>query len=131
MAPADYLHQMFSLEGKTVIVTGATGGLGKSIALAFTRAGAAIVSVELPSDPNSAALAMAVTEEGGSVRVFECNVADGGAVRETYAKMWETGVVPDILVNCAGTSIRKACEDTTDAEIDLVRLPSSSMSRTR
>ncbi|CAK7204030.1 hypothetical protein SEUCBS139899_006781 [Sporothrix eucalyptigena] len=121
MAPADYLHSMFSLEGKTAIITGATGGLGKSIALAFTKAGAAIVSIELPDDPNSSSLAAAINEAGGPpVRVFSCNVADGAAVRKAYAEIWAADIVPDILVNCAGTSIRRACEDTSDAELDLL-----------
>ncbi len=122
MAPSDYLSQMFSLEGKSVIATGATGGLGKSMVLAMVQARAKdIVSIELPGDKGSAALAAEVKEAGGSVRLFPCNVADGAALRATYSKIWEAGVVPDILLNCAGTSIRMACEDVTDEAIDLVR----------
>lgn len=121
MAPADYLNSMFSLEGKTAIITGATGGLGKSIALAFTRAGASLVSLELPGDPNSAALAEAVKAAGGpAVRVIPCNAAVGDDVRKAYAAMWAAGVVPDILVNCAGTSIRRTCEEISAEEVDLL-----------
>lgn len=52
----EYLHQTFGLQGKAAILTGATGGLGSSLAIALARAGASIGSIELPNDPNSAKL---------------------------------------------------------------------------
>lgn len=121
MSPSEYLHSVFSLEGKTAILTGATGGLGKSIALAFTKAGAAIISLELPRDPNSKALADAIAEAGGlPVKVFTCNVAVCDDVRKAYSEVWAAGIVPDILVNCAGISIRRTCEETNAEELDLL-----------
>ncbi|OAA59742.1 NAD(P)-binding domain protein [Niveomyces insectorum RCEF 264] len=120
MGSADYLKQMFSLEGKTAVITGATGGLGRSLALALAKAGASIVSIEIPNDPNSASLAAAVKGVGSSIQVFTSDLREISAVRATYSKMWEAGVVPDILVNCAGIARRNPCEDATDEDIDLL-----------
>ena len=60
---ADYLLQVFSLTGKTAILTGATGGLGTSLAVALAKAGASIVSIEIPNDPNSEALKKTILEQ--------------------------------------------------------------------
>src|SRR4051812_46245823 len=51
-----FLRSLFGLQGKTAIITGATGGLGSAIALGLAKAGANIVSIEMPNDPLSAAL---------------------------------------------------------------------------
>lgn len=116
----DYLQHMFSLEGKTAVVTGATGGLGRSLAVALAKAGASLVSVEISNDPNSAGLEAVIKELGCSFRKFECDLSNAAEVRSCYARIWEAGVTPDILVNCAGVMRRNPCEDATDAELDLV-----------
>lgn len=119
---ADYLQQIFSLTGKTAILTGATGGLGTSLALALAKAGASVVSIEIPNDPGSEALKKTISEEAGnnSVRSFTCDVAKTADLRACYASIWEAGIIPDILVNCAGVVRRSACEDMTDDDMDLV-----------
>lgn len=119
---AEYLLQIFSLTGKTAILTGATGGLGKSLALALAKVGASIVSIEIPNDPESDALKKTISEEArGSVRSFTCDLAKTADLRACYASIWGAGIVPDILVNCAGVARTDACEDATDDDIDLVR----------
>lgn len=42
-----YLKSLFSLEGRTALVTGATRGIGHGIALAFAKAGAQIILVQV------------------------------------------------------------------------------------
>lgn len=119
---ADYLLQVFSLTGKTAILTGATGGLGTSLAVALAKAGASIVSIEIPNDPNSEALKKTILEEASSsVRSFTCDVAKPADLRACYASIWEAGIIPDILVNCAGVMRTSKCEDTTDDDMDLVK----------
>jgi 2-deoxy-D-gluconate 3-dehydrogenase len=120
---ADYLQQTFSLDGKTAVVTGATGGLGRSLAAALAKAGAStIVSIEIPNDQNSPDLEATIKGLGRSFLRFECDLANNADVRSCYAKIWEAGVIPDILVNCAGVIRRKPCEDATDDDLDLVGL---------
>ena len=119
MSPS-YLESIFSLQGKTAILTGATGGLGSSLALALAKAGASIISIELPNDPNSKALAASIAEIGGSLRAFPCNLANKEALRACFKAIWDAGVVPDILVNAHGIQRRNTCEDATDDDLEQV-----------
>lgn len=118
---ASYLEDMFSLKGKTAIMTGATGGLGSSMALALAKAGASIVSIELPDDPNSANLVKSISDAGSTLQAFYCDLGSAEQLRACFGQIWDAGIVPDILVNSAGIARRNKCEDATDAELDLVR----------
>lgn len=114
------IQELFSLQGKTAIVTGGTGGLGLAMSIALAEAGADIVSIQVANDPRSDLLRDAMKELGRKLQVFETDVADSPKLRETFAKIWEAGVVPDILLNCAGINKRSHVEDFKDEDIDLV-----------
>ncbi|KAI9726376.1 MAG: hypothetical protein M1828_001650 [Chrysothrix sp. TS-e1954] len=112
---------LFSLTGKTAIVTGGTGGLGLAMTLALAEAGANIVSIQLPSDPLASSLHSAVTQQHGrQFSSYDCDVADSANLRAAYARIREAGVEPDILLNCAGIQRRGAAEEMDDATIDEV-----------
>ena len=113
---------LFSLKGKTAICTGGTGGLGLSMAIALAEAGADIVSIQIKDDPRASMLAEAVKECGRELKVFEADVADSPSLRACFAKIWDAGVVPDILLNCAGINRRAKVEDFTDENIDAVSI---------
>jgi NAD(P)-dependent dehydrogenase (short-subunit alcohol dehydrogenase family) len=88
-----------SLQGRTAIVTGAGGGLGRTHALLLARAGARVIVNDIPQ---SIAQAEAVVEEirsaGGLAEAAAASVTDEAAVAEMVA---QAGAV-DILVNNAG-----------------------------
>ncbi|KAF9893009.1 hypothetical protein FE257_012420 [Aspergillus nanangensis] len=111
---------LFSLEGKTVIVTGGTGGLGAAMSIALAQAGANIVSLQLPDDPLGKTFQEEIEKLHRQFSVFECNLTDPGSIREVFASMWAAGIVPDILLNCAGTNRRGKIEDISDEDINLV-----------
>lgn len=117
---ASYLESMFGLQGKTAIVTGGTGGLGSSMTLALAKAGASIVSIELPNDPLSKNLAASIAEIGGSIRTFHCDLAKKEDIRACFASIWAAGVVPDILLMASGIQRRNVCEEATDDDIEQV-----------
>jgi 7-alpha-hydroxysteroid dehydrogenase len=93
----------FSLQGRTAIITGGSGGIGRACALAFAKAGANIVIASLP--PDSIAPVVADVETLG-VKGFglALDVTDAEQVKalvdQTLAKF--AGV--DVLVNVAGGS---------------------------
>jgi 2-dehydro-3-deoxy-D-gluconate 5-dehydrogenase len=117
---SQFLTTLFALEGKTAIVTGGTGGLGKVMTVALAKAGAAIVSIEVPNDPNSALLSEAVVGAGSKITAFNCDLANPKDLRACYASIWDKGITPDILLNCAGVMRRDKCEDVNDDDLDLV-----------
>lgn len=93
--------------------------------LAMAESGANIVSIYPPGDPGQPRLEETIRSSvvGGSRKVvgFECDISDSQSLRDTFDKIWRTGVVPDILLNCAGLNRRGPIEEMTDEKIDLVR----------
>lgn len=96
------VSKLFSLAGKTAIVTGGTGGLGAAMTVALASGGADIVSIELPDDPSSKTIKEAVEKAGRAIRQYPCNVRDSKSLREVYQQLWSDGIKGDILLNCAG-----------------------------
>ncbi|ALL04347.1 short-chain dehydrogenase [Pedobacter sp. PACM 27299] len=101
---------MFSLKGKSAIITGGGSGIGKAISMLFAKQGANVHIIEL----NAAAAEQAVAEiqaAGGTADAYGCDVSNQEAVVEVFQKI---GAI-DILVNNAGIAhIGKA--DTTSEE---------------
>lgn len=94
---------MFSLIGKTALVTGASGGLGKAIALALHRQGAKVVLSGTKIDALTALKTELDAIDGGRAFVVTGNLSDP-AVPALLLKEAETqaGAGIDILVNNAG-----------------------------
>ncbi|KAH8889227.1 NAD(P)-binding protein [Thozetella sp. PMI_491] len=116
-----YLADMFSLKGKTAIVTGGTGGLGSAMVVALVQAGLSlVVSIELPDDPLSLEFEGKIHSFGTKIMPISCDLQNSASLRETYQMIWEAGVVPDILLNCAGLMRRDPCLDAMDDELSLL-----------
>jgi 3-oxoacyl-[acyl-carrier protein] reductase len=89
---------MFDLAGKTALVTGATGGLGGSIAKALQRQGATVAL----SGTRREVLEGLAAEIGERVHVLPCNLADKNDVEALVPKAEEAMGQLDILVANAG-----------------------------
>lgn len=105
----------FSLEGKVALVTGASYGIGFSIAKSLAGAGATIVFNDINQDLVNKGLA-AYEEEGIKAYGYVCDVTNEEAVNALIAQIEaEVGVV-DILVNNAGIIKRIPMHEMTAAE---------------
>ncbi|PPF77514.1 oxidoreductase [Subtercola sp. Z020] len=93
--------------GRTVVVTGAAGGIGREIAAAFDRLGADLVLVDVQVVPSALRHVVATVE--GDLRQPE-TVAE-----VVQAALSETGHL-DVLVNAAGVQLRKPAVDLVDDE---------------
>lgn len=89
---------MFNLEGKTALVTGATGGIGGAIAKALHGAGATVGI----SGRNEAKLQELAAELGSRVHVLSADLSAAGAGADLIARADEAMGQVDILVNNAG-----------------------------
>jgi len=106
---------LFSLAGRTALVTGSSRGLGNAIAEGFAAAGAALILNG--SDPGRlAAAALALRAKGYNVTEAVFDVTDESAVCDAFAKLDAAGIAVDILVNNAGIQLRKALVDLSVAE---------------
>jgi len=105
----------FSLAGKTALVAGASRGIGLAIAKEIAAAGAHTIL----ASRNVAALereAAALNAAGHSAEAFSLDVASDASI-QTCADRFPA---VDILVNVAGTNVRKRLKDFTQEEYDRI-----------
>lgn len=110
---------LFSLEGRVAVVTGASGGIGKAIALALATHGAEVlVAGRNPDKTREAAAEVAALGRKAVPCLLEIT-SRASAEAMAAAALKEFGRV-DILVNSAGMNIRKEILLITDADWDQV-----------
>jgi len=108
------------LEGKTAIVTGASRGLGRAIALAFAREGADVLVNYAAQEARAAEVAAAIERHGRRAILQRADVSDAAQVRAmVQAATAKFGRV-DILVNNAGITMPKGLLETSEADWDRV-----------
>ncbi|NNU33521.1 glucose 1-dehydrogenase [Mucilaginibacter sp. S1162] len=106
---------MFSLKGKSVVITGGGSGIGKAISVLFGTQGAFVHIIELNADAANETVDQ-IVNNGGKAISYSCNVSDQQQIVKTYN---EIGVI-DILVNNAGIA-HIGVADTTSEE-DFTRI---------
>jgi len=94
----------------TVLVTGASRGIGRAVALRFAREGYEVLAVARSQDDLDA-LAVEIRDEGGLCTGYALDVADRAAVAATL-----TGLDVDVLVNNAGVGVLKPFVELTAEE---------------
>ena len=101
---------MFSLKGKTALVTGARTGIGKAIAVGLAQAGADLVV--LGHSPDFAEVKAEAEAAGASVETMIVDLADPDAVEPALAELLTRREV-DVLVNNAGIIHRQPATDVS------------------
>jgi NAD(P)-dependent dehydrogenase (short-subunit alcohol dehydrogenase family) len=101
-----------NLSGKTAIITGASKGLGKAMALALGSAGANIALVSRDANQLNEAL-RAVQSVGGKAAIFPADVSEEEQVRKLERDVIATFTDVHILINNAGINLRKQLVEFT------------------
>jgi 2-deoxy-D-gluconate 3-dehydrogenase len=109
--------KMFSLEGKTALVTGANTGLGQGICEAYAGAGANVIGVARRSCEETA---KAIAEIGGSFTEIIADLSDLAVIPAIVEKAIAAYGRVDILVNNAGIIKRCDAADVTVEDWDAV-----------
>ena len=111
------------LSGKTAVVTGASRGIGKAIALKLASQGAAVVVNYNGSEEKAREVEQEIQAQGGTASVYQCNVADYGQCETFIQDVIKQYGRLDILVNNAGITkdglLMKMTEEDFDQVMDI------------
>jgi 3-oxoacyl-[acyl-carrier protein] reductase len=108
------------LVGKTVLITGASRGLGKAVALGFAEKGADILVNYVRDTTAAEATAKAIRELGRRAHIVQANAAERNDVRRMFAEAINAFGRIDILVNNAGVNKRGWFQEITDEDWDMI-----------
>jgi len=111
-----------SLSGKVALITGASRGLGKAIAVKLASEGAKVAINYLSNDTEAAAVLNIIKTSGGEAALYKANITDAAAVREITRQIIKQWGKIDILVNNAGitrdTLLPRMSDDSWDEVIN-------------
>jgi NAD(P)-dependent dehydrogenase (short-subunit alcohol dehydrogenase family) len=108
------------VSGKTVLVTGASYGLGEATARKLGAAGATVLLVARSAD-RLAALAASINAGGGCAAAYPADLADETAVAALAERLTENHPPMDVVVSNAGKSIRRSLHLQYDRPQDFER----------
>ncbi len=104
---------MAKLDGKVAVVTGASKGIGASIALHLAAEGAAVVVNYSSSKEGADRVVAEISKKGGNAVAVQANLADQADIRRLFARAKEAFGKVDILVNNAGVYQFAPLEEVT------------------
>lgn len=92
---------MFDLNNKVAIITGASQGIGRTIALVFAKSSAIVICIAR-SESKIKELCLEITDQGGQASPIACDVGDGDAYANAIKSVANEYGKLDILINNAG-----------------------------
>lgn len=114
---SDVLNR-FRLDGRIVLVTGASSGLGTHFAHLLARAGARVAVAARRADKLQA-LVDSIATTGGEARALSLDVTDSVSVRNCFDELASWGA-PDVVVNNAGITVTRPLLEQTEEDFDSV-----------
>jgi 3-oxoacyl-[acyl-carrier protein] reductase len=104
------------LEGKNVLVTGGSRGIGRGIVHALARAGANVAAVYRTPSEAVDQMERELKEIGGKSTLIQADVSNSDAVESLFSEYAEFADSVDVLVNNAGTISHIPFQELTEAE---------------
>lgn len=110
---------MVRLDGKVALVTGASGGIGRQIAVRLAESGARVIAHYGSRQDSADQTAAAVKAVGGEAVLVQADLTHSKGIKQLFAQIDEKiGVPLDILINNAGAGETSSLATITEEEID-------------
>lgn len=107
------MHNPFTLEGKVVVVTGASSGIGRGIAIACANMGAKVIAIGRNLERLEETKKMMGSDNHEAIA---CDLTKNDEVEKTV----ESFPIIDGIVHCAGVGQRILCKELDEADLDYV-----------
>jgi 2-deoxy-D-gluconate 3-dehydrogenase len=108
---------LFSVEGRVVVVTGASEGIGRELAIGFAGAGAELLLCSRRRQKLEEVCAE-IGKNGGRAELFCLDVRDSGSIEQLKEFIMQRFGRVDVLVNDAAFSVKKPAWDITEDDWD-------------
>lgn len=115
-------QNLFGLDGRIALVTGASSGLGRHFAELLAGAGAVVIVTARRLDKLQN-LVESIRAKQGQAHCVEMDVTDAASISRALDQAISLAGVPDILVNCAGNTVTKPLLEQTEEDWDSVLDP--------
>lgn len=113
------IKNLFSLKGKTALVTGGSQGIGKAISLALAEYGANVVINYLSDSKIAEETAGEIAQFGVKCRLIQCDLSRLDSAKTISGFLREHNLEVDILVINASIQIRKSWNEVTPEEFEI------------
>ncbi len=113
------VSELFSLEGKVAMITGAASGIGLATAKRLAEMGASIALVDI-NEPKGKEAVEEIESLGSKAKFFRCDVTSDSDCKKTTEGVYKEFSKIDILFNNAGVIRRKNIVELNEEEWDLV-----------
>ncbi|HGJ66075.1 TPA: SDR family oxidoreductase [bacterium] len=113
------LQRLFSLEGKTALVTGSSSGIGQRLAIGLAEAGAVVAVHGRNQDRISETCSM-IGDFGGKSIPLSADLVNIDSCQRLIADAHKALGRIDILINCSATNRRKPINEVTEDDFDTI-----------
>jgi len=110
-------QNLFNLNDRVILITGAAGGLGQAMAVGLAEYGAQIALADLRLENTNDILAQ-IDNLGKKAAAYKVDITDRNNITEMVEKVHKDFGRIDVLINSAGVNNRKRIEDYTEQEWD-------------
>ena len=108
----------FSLQGKRILITGGTRGIGRAISMRFARAGASVLANYVRDAAAAESLAMEAEGEELTVQSIRADLTSPKGIDELLSAVQTSFGTLSCLIHCAATGIHKPFEELTLRHMD-------------
>jgi len=113
------LQNLFSLEDKVILFTGAAGGIGAAVCKGLAAVGGKVALCDINMEQLQV-LEAEIAAEGGTAKSFSLELPNADSMQSCVDSVISEFGQIDVLVNCAGINIRQGCLDVKQETFDKI-----------